>query len=155
MEALHDRRALPALAVVLTAIVIAVAVGRGTNTPEPAGRLAVIDGDTVQQDGVTYRLIGFDAPERGDRALCDRERELGEVAATRLRELIAGGIAKLEQVACPCASGTEGTPACNAGRSCANLKVGDADVGPTLVREGLARPYVCTATSCPARPGWC
>ena len=38
-----------------------------TNLPGP---IEVIDGDTVRQQGFTYRLVGFDTPERGDRARC-------------------------------------------------------------------------------------
>lgn len=30
----------------------------------------VLDGDTIAVRGVTYRLVGFDAPETGDRARC-------------------------------------------------------------------------------------
>jgi len=42
--------------------------------PRPSGPIDVIDGDTVRYQGSTYRLVGFDTPERGDRARCDDER---------------------------------------------------------------------------------
>jgi hypothetical protein len=44
--------------------------------------ITVVDGDTVSSGGLVYRLVGFDTPERGDRALCDKERGLAEKRAT-------------------------------------------------------------------------
>lgn len=158
------RGPLPALAVFLAIIVTAVGVARlaGRNPDNdpiaqdsPGTDWAVIDGDTVRSTGVTYRLVGFDAPERGDRALCDKERELAETAAARLRDLVASGEPNLQRVACPCKAGTEGTNSCNAGRFCAYLSVAGKDVGEILMREGLARPLVCGPTSCPPRQPWC
>ncbi len=41
----------------------------------PSGQIIeVIDGDTVRFNGAVYRLVGFDTPERGDKARCDDER---------------------------------------------------------------------------------
>lgn len=117
--------------------------------------LTIIDGDTVRSAGVAFRLLGFDAPERGDRALCDKERELAERSASRLQNLIAGGMPKLTRVACPCNTGTEGSASCNEGRSCGSLRVDGRDVGEILIREGLAQPFVCGPTSCPPRRPWC
>jgi endonuclease YncB( thermonuclease family) len=129
----------------------------GVNTTGQANQsgISVIDGDTVRLGGITYRLVGFDTPERGDRALCDKERNLAEVASGRLQSLIASGDAKLEPVACACRPGTEGTRNCNFGRSCAYLKVSGKDVGPILINEGLAQAFVCGTTSCPSRRPWC
>ena len=47
--------------------------------------IEVIDGDTVRLNGAVYRLVGFDTPERGDKARCDDERRRAEAATTRLR----------------------------------------------------------------------
>src|SRR5258707_7743250 len=61
-------------------------------------------------------LLGFDTPERGDKARCDDERRRAEAATTRLRGLIAGGGARLNRVSCSCRHGQEGTKNCNYGR---------------------------------------
>ncbi|WOH48189.1 thermonuclease family protein [Bradyrhizobium sp. sBnM-33] len=118
----------------------------------------VIDGDTISlEDGKrNVRLVGFNAPETGSRARCEAERQKGEAARQRLRELVSNGRSDFEQVACSCAPGTEGTEACNFGRRCGTLRVNGVDVGSTLINEGLAVRFVCGATSCPTllRP-WC
>jgi hypothetical protein len=72
--------------------------------PEPrqSGPIEVIDGDTVRLQGVEYRLVGFDTPERGDKARCDHERRRAEEARERLRKLVAGGGTSFKRVACAC-----------------------------------------------------
>jgi endonuclease YncB( thermonuclease family) len=120
---------------------------------EPA-QVEVLDGDTIRIAGETFRLVGFDAPETY-RAQCPAERGLGNRAAFRLRQLVAGGGLDLLRVACACPAGTEGTPRCNYGRSCGTLKARGQDVGAALIADGLARPFVCGRTSCPRREGWC
>mgnify|MGYP000135485710 CR=1 FL=1 len=37
----------------------------------------VMDGDTIRVKGETFRLVGFDAPEIGNTARCEREVEIG------------------------------------------------------------------------------
>jgi endonuclease YncB( thermonuclease family) len=118
----------------------------------------VIDGDTISlQDGKpNVRLVGFNAPETGSRAKCEAERQKGEAATQRLRELVSNGRSEFKQVACSCAHGTEGSDACNYGRRCGTLRVNGADVGSTLINGGLAVRFVCGATSCPPLPRpWC
>jgi endonuclease YncB( thermonuclease family) len=117
--------------------------------------ITVLDGDTVAARGVTYRLVGFDTPERGSRARCPAEAALAEKASARLNELLGQGPVSLERVACACRPGTEGTSACNYKRLCAVLKAAGNDVGPVLIREELARPYHCGSERCPRRVGWC
>jgi len=121
----------------------------------PAQRIEVIDGDTVRFEDASYRLVGFDTPERGDKARCDDERRRAEAATTRLRALIAGGDARLIRLACACRPGQEGTRYCNYGRLCGSLSIGGRDVGQILIGEDLAHPYVCGATSCRQRRRWC
>jgi endonuclease YncB( thermonuclease family) len=150
-------------------IVLAVIVGVVAFVPGPlrfsdqrtsvshpnSSNIIVLDGDTLQSGGVTYRLMGFDTPERGDRALCDKERDLGEKAFARLRALISSGEPTLRRTACACAPGTEGSQICNAGRACAYLAIDGTDVGDVLTREGFARPFACSVTGCPPRRTWC
>lgn len=119
------------------------------------GRPTVIDGDTVRGRGRTVRLVGFDTPETGDRARCQSERAKADSATARLRELIASGTVTLELVRCACPPGTEGTKACNFGRSCGILTVNGRDAGQILISEGLARRYRCGQLSCPPRGSWC
>jgi endonuclease YncB( thermonuclease family) len=73
----------------------------------------VIDGDTIRvfNRKPNVRLVGFNAPETR-RAQCDVERELGDRATRRLRDLVRAGDLDFEPVACSCRAGTEGTMAC-------------------------------------------
>jgi endonuclease YncB( thermonuclease family) len=118
-------------------------------------RPTVIDGDTVRWQGRTVRLIGFDAPETGNRARCASELDRGDRATTRLRELIASSNVTVELVRCACPPAKVGTEACNFGRACGILTVNGRDVGDRLIAEDLARPYHCQQFSCPSRGSWC
>jgi len=42
-------------------------------------------GQIIEVIDAVYRLVGFDTPERGDKARCDDERRRAEAATTRLR----------------------------------------------------------------------
>ena len=127
-----------------------------THAREPMTPDAILvdDGDTIRVAGKTYRLVGFDAPEI-DRAKCAGERELGDHAKGRLQEIIGMGALDLAEVECSCSPGTHGTRFCNFGRLCGALKARGEDVGTTLIREGLARPFHCGKNRCPKRLGWC
>lgn len=94
-------------------------------------QIEVIDGDTIRRGEITYRLVGFDAPET-IRAKCDEERELGEAAARRLEQLIAAGHAQIHPVT---------NRKDKYGRGLARLHINSRDVGKILIEEGLARPY--------------
>ncbi|WFT88398.1 thermonuclease family protein [Rhizobium leguminosarum] len=115
------------------------------------------DGDTVHVigDAAGTRLVGFNTPEKFS-PQCEYERQLGERASSRLREMVAHGSAQLTKVACACAPGTQSTDKCNYGRYCGVLRVDGKDVGRILISEGLAVPFVCGRTSCPPTPRpWC
>jgi endonuclease YncB( thermonuclease family) len=119
--------------------------------------IRVIDGDTIrvyrQQPDV--RLVGFNAPETR-RAACYAERQLGDRATRRLRDLVRAGNLDFQYVACACPAKTQGTFACNYGRDCGTLLSHGRDVGAILIEEGLAVPFVCGPTRCPATPRpWC
>ena len=125
--------------------------------PIAAGAAQVVDGDTirVRVRGQIVQLVGFNTPESGIDARCEGERNLAARATSRLRALVAGGGLDLQIVRCSCQPGTEGTQRCNYGRACGVLKARGQDVGAILISEGLARSYVCGATSCPSRSSWC
>lgn len=118
---------------------------------------SIIDGDTIRINGERkgMRLVGFNTPETIE-PRCAEERVLGQKAKARLRQLVSKGRLSLERVRCSCKPNTEGTDACNYGRSCGILRVDGRDVGDILISEGLAVPFVCGARSCPATPRpWC
>jgi endonuclease YncB( thermonuclease family) len=142
------------VAVFSTVLIVSTALAE----PIAPGRIRVIDADTIRLDGKKpdYRLVGFNAPDRGSRAACATENTLASAASRRLREILAGGNIDLQRVPCSCRAGTEGTKKCNQGRYCAILRVNGHDVGSTLIREGLATPFICGETNCPKLPRpWC
>jgi endonuclease YncB( thermonuclease family) len=130
-------------------------VNLGPSVDRSSVRVSVLDGDTVRVGGQTYRLVGFNTPETGGQARCDRENALGRAATLRLRELVVAGDLDFEPVPCACRPGTEGTRACNYGRLCARLTAQGQDVGNVLIAEGLAHEYSCRGTGCPPRRSWC
>ena len=116
----------------------------------------VVDGDTIRVGGFSYRLVGFDAPEIGRTADCDREVAKGYEAKAAVVDMVWGGKPlTLERVACSCPPDTEGTMACNYARRCGTLRVGGEDVGTILMREGLAKPYPYRWPHPPPKPKWC
>lgn len=117
----------------------------------------VTDGDTVHVVGerAGTRLVGFNTPEKFS-PQCEYERKLGERASSRLKELVRSPNLQLTKVPCACSAGSEGTDACNHGRSCGVLKVDGRDVGQILIAEGLAVPFICEGNRCPRTPRpWC
>ncbi|MBY5312443.1 thermonuclease family protein [Rhizobium leguminosarum] len=134
------------------------AVGTSSHVMGPVDQVfSVTDGDTVHIAGewAGTRLIGFNTPEKFS-PQCEYERKLGERASSRLRELVKSPNLQLTKVPCACPAGSEGTDACNHGRSCGVLKVDGRDVGQILIGEGLAVPFICEGNRCPRTPRpWC
>lgn len=133
------------------------AAAPSSSEPIDAHNLSVVDGDTIRVSGMdrSVRLVGFNTPETAN-AQCDAESRLGAAAAARLVQLIDSGDLNLTLVACACRPGTEGTDLCKFGRACGTLTVAGRDVGDLLISEGLAVPFICGPTRCPATPRpWC
>jgi endonuclease YncB( thermonuclease family) len=127
-------------------------------SPIDPARIHVVDGDTIRVDGIKpdYRLVGFNAPDKGSRAKCDAEDAASPAATAKLRQLVIAGSLDLEPVRCSCPIGTETTERCNHGRLCAVLRSNGINVGLLLIKEGLAAPFVCGVTNCPKLPRpWC
>ncbi|WP_271599263.1 thermonuclease family protein [Bradyrhizobium sp. CCBAU 45384] len=125
--------------------------------PIAADQVHVVDGDTIRiyHETPDVRLVGFNAPETR-RAQCAQERELGDRATRRLRDIVRSQPLDFDFVDCSCPPGTEGTFSCNYGRSCGVLKANGTDIGQTLISEGLAVPFPCGPTRCPKTPRpWC
>lgn len=99
----------------------------------------VVDGDTFWFRGIKIRIAGIDAPELFP-PRCERERELGEAAKKRLRELLNADRFSLEAVS---------REKDRYGRVLRNVYRGGYSLGDVLVREGLARRLRGP------RQGWC
>jgi endonuclease YncB( thermonuclease family) len=136
--------------------------GQGSTAAAQTGlmtsaQIDMIDGDTIRINGRDphVRLVGFNTPETSGYR-CEAERELGERATSRLRELIQQAVRiDYVRVTCACPPGTEGTDSCNYGRYCGSLGVDGRNVGDILIQEYLAEPYHCKAASCPRKKLWC
>jgi len=116
----------------------------------------VLDGNAIDMHGRRVRLMGFDAPEEGQRARCANERILALRTAARLRQIIRrSDKIDLQMVACPCPPGTEGTPQCYSGGPCGRLTVDGKDAGDLLVAENLAHTFICSQYPCPRPTPWC
>ena len=108
--------------------------GSGSNAPgpgtaAPAGRVRVIDGDTVDIDGVRWRLHGIDAPESGQSCRAwGRTWDCGTAATEALMSRAAG-------MSC---SGSETD---QYGRSIGVCSSGGIDLNAWLVANGLALAY--------------
>ena len=95
-----------------------------------SGFLRVLDGDTIDLDGVRYRIHGIDAPETRQSCFKDgREWQCGMEASLTMQRLAVG------QVSCV------GIEQDRYGRTVAKCFAGDVDLGRELVRRGLALAY--------------
>ena len=90
----------------------------------------IVDGDTGWENGVKWRAQGVDTPEISHPE-CARERQLGEQARDRLRQLMAGGYV-IED------SGRHGSY----GRDLVVVRLANGrDAGKVLIDEGLSQPW--------------
>lgn len=141
----------------LAVVTVSLCAHAARSAPITPDDVRVIDGDTIRigHQKPDVRLVGFNAPETR-RAICEAERELGDKATRRLRDLVRSSKLDFEFVACACSPGTEGKFVCNYGRRCGTLKADGRDVGAILISENLAVPFVCGQTRCPPTPKpWC
>ena len=95
-------------------------------------QVIVTDGDTIELDGITYRLNGIDAPEFGqDCAGLSGTWPCGNVALAALARLVEGQNVRCQPIS------EDGY-----GRTIATCYVGAIDVGAELIQEGLAWAFV-------------
>lgn len=115
-------------------------------TPEPGGSSkrvsfsfchmgggfnCVVDGDTIWFEGTKIRLADIDTPETHDYQ-CQVEKDLGDRATVRLREILQGGSISLQPI---------DRDEDQYGRKLRVVLVDGDSVGEALVDEGLARWY--------------
>lgn len=107
--------------------------------------LRIIDGDTIainiqkespliQKLGLNVRIKGIDAPERGSKAKCEKEKIKAEEAQKFVNELV-GIIGEKELLLSKIKWDKYG------GRLNADVKVGGVDIAQELLKKGLARVY--------------
>ncbi|MDX2263842.1 MAG: thermonuclease family protein [Hyphomicrobiales bacterium] len=100
----------------------------------------IVDGDTVKAPyGVTYRVLGYDAPETHF-AKCEAERRLGHAATRRFEALLSSGEVTVRE------SGRID----KYGRTLATVYVNGRNVSEIMIAEGFARAY-----DGGKRQGWC
>ena len=95
------------------------------------GYNCVVDGDTIWLRGEKIRIADIDTPETHDFG-CQSEKELGDRATTRLKEVLESGPITLETI---------DRDQDQYGRLLRIVKVNGESVGEALVDEGLARWY--------------
>jgi endonuclease YncB( thermonuclease family) len=102
-------------------------------THAPAAAMRVIDGDTIEVNGETIRILNIDTPEIRH-AQCDAERRLGQIAKQRVANLLAAGTINILR-------GDRGRLKDKYGRTLAVVGIDGVDLGELLIAEGLARPW--------------
>ena len=102
-----------------------------TGTELDPASVRVVDGDTIEVDGQSFRLVGYDTPETY-RAQCPAELAAGQAATAAMHDIIASG-QRLELHVQPERD--------RYGRGLGTLTVEGTDVARVLVAAGHARPY--------------
>ncbi len=130
----HDRRhPLPALCLALA--LVAGLVG-GPARAEVTGPPKVIDGDTVEVQGMVIRLYGIDAPELGQTCrIGERAYDCGQIARTALLDLTAG-VAVRCKLAPPSPEG--GSPEASPEDGGADGRIGRCTADGYDLSEGMA-----------------
>jgi endonuclease YncB( thermonuclease family) len=95
------------------------------------GYNCVVDGDTIWLKGQKIRIADIDTPETHD-FQCASEKELGDRATQRLRQLLNNGAVTLQPI---------DRDEDSYGRKLRIVLVNGTSVGDALVGEGLARWY--------------
>jgi endonuclease YncB( thermonuclease family) len=96
---------------------------------QAVGPVIIIDGDTIQIDGVRIRILEIDTPETY-RPRCEAELVKGLEAKARLRQLIDSGQVSYEP-----------TDLDRYHRTLAYVYVNGSSVGQVLLQENYALPY--------------
>ena len=113
-----------------SAVALATLAGPALAEFTPAtGTVSIVDGDTISVGRERIRLLDIDTPETF-RSRCENELVLGLKAKERLRQLLDSGPVSIER---------DGRDRYR--RTLAQVRVGDIDVGATLLAEGFALPY--------------
>lgn len=103
-------------------------------------RWRVVDGDTLACENKLVDIAGFDAPEIGEgEAACERERELGAEARTRLQQILSQSswsVADAESLA---------------DRTRVQVFIDNSDLADIMVRENFGKPWNGQGP----RPDWC
>ena len=121
------------LAVYLTTALL-LAIAARPAIAETRSTLKVIDGDTIELDGRTFRLYGIDAPELGQTCLIrERPYDCGAVARAALLDLTAGAT-----VTCETAPPTPGHAAGDGRSGICNARGYDLSEGMTYTGWALA-----------------
>lgn len=123
--------ALSTLAFALASHALDAPTPRQAATPQHYG---AIDGDTLlnRHNGQRYRIANIDTPEIGSSARCQGERQLGEAARRRVRDLLAGA----DAISFEDTGRTD-----DYDRIVARVSIDGRDLGDALVAEGLARAW--------------
>jgi len=87
----------------IVALLLVLWTGAVSSAPITPDEVRVIDGDTIRlhHQKTDVRLVGFNAPETR-RAICEAERDLGDKATRRLRDLVRSSKLEFKFVACAC-----------------------------------------------------
>lgn len=91
-------------------------------------RIKVHDGDSFRIGSERYRVLGIDAPEIN--GACQKEIDYAQAARDRLEDLLRGKTVNVKPVATD-----------RYGRTLAEVRVEDIDVGEVILKDGLARRW--------------